>query len=107
MTLAADGVGVGVGDGVALVGVDPVVAGSEAFEGRALGSQILARGAASGISDQDSNPEATTALFGSAIRDRHAGRLNRTVGGLSSPRHDRVPGRLWVCFLTIGLQDGR
>lgn len=99
VTLAADGVGVGVGDGVALVGVDPVVAGSEAFEGRAWGSQILARGAASGIADQDSNPEATIVLFGSAIRDPHAGRLNRSVRRLDSAGCDRVPGRFGVCCL--------
>lgn len=86
VTLAADSVGVGVSDGVALVGVDPVVADSEAFEGRALGSQILTHGAASGISDQVSNPEATTALFGSAIRHPRAGRLNRTVRRLNSAR---------------------
>lgn len=101
VTLAADGVGVGVGDGVALVGVDPVVAGSEAFEDCALGSQILARGAASGIADQDSNPEATTALFGSAIRDSHAGRLNRTVRRLDSAGCDRVPGCFGVCCLGV------
>lgn len=88
---------VSVAAGVALVGVDPVVGDSEAFEGCALRSQILARGAASGIANQDSVHEATIVLFGSAIRDRYAGRLNRTVGRPYSPGHDRVPGRFGVC----------
>lgn len=55
--------------GVALVGVDPVVGDSESFEGCALRSQILARGAASGVADHDSVHQATIVLFRSAMQD--------------------------------------